>query len=203
MQSLEKGQGCFEVFFSYSHKDEEYRNELEKHLSGLIKEGTIECWHDRKIGPGDDWMHVISDHLKKANMILFLVSSDFIHSTYCYDVEVAESMRRHENGESHVIPVILRPCDWKNLPFFSKLQPLPKDGIPVKSWSDRDEAFLNIVEGIRSKLNELRKPKNPTPDLAPSSSQPNTNNDGSTSSKDIEKVQFVVEINVKIDMSGK
>ena len=107
------------VFFSYSHADEALRNELEKHLAGLCREGVITTWHDRRIGPGDDLHGQIHDQLDSADIVLLLVSSDFLDSDYCYDVEMTvRAMQRHERGEARVIPIgILRPCDWHGTPF--------------------------------------------------------------------------------------
>ncbi len=89
-----------------------------------------------------------------ADIILLLVSADFLASNYCNDVEVTHAMKRHEAGEARVIPVILRPVDWKGTPF-SKLQALPKNAKPVTKWSDRDEAFLNVAEGIRAAITNI------------------------------------------------
>jgi TIR domain len=139
------------VFFSYSHLDESLRDELEKHLTMLKRQGLIEAWHDRRIIPGSPLDPAIGRELEAADIILLLVSSDFLHSDYCYDVEVRRAMERHERGEATVIPVILRPCDWKSAPFGGLLA-LPKDGKPVVAWSSRDEAFLSITEGIRAVL---------------------------------------------------
>jgi hypothetical protein len=82
---------------------------------------------------------------------LFLVSPDFLASPYCYDVEVARAMERHESGAARVIPVILRTCDWKRAPF-GKLLATPSDGRPIAKWPDRDEAFLDVVDAIRAAL---------------------------------------------------
>jgi hypothetical protein len=139
------------LFFSYSHKDEHLRNELEVHLSMLKREGLIDSWHDRKIPAGDEFDKTINGKLEEAAVILLLVSPDFLASPYCYDKEIATAMQRHERGSARVIPVILRPCDWKNAPF-GKLLVAPTDGKPITKWPDRDEAFLDVVQHIRDGL---------------------------------------------------
>jgi len=136
------------LFFSYSHTDEQLRDELEKHLSMLRRQGVIQSWHDRRIVPGEHLDHSIDRHLEAADIILLLVSADFLASDYCYDVEVRRAMKRHNSGQARVIPVILRPCDWRAAPF-SRLLALPRDGKPVTSWQNQDEAFLSIADGIR------------------------------------------------------
>lgn len=147
------------VFFSYSHKDEDLRDELEVHLSGLKRQGVISTWHDRRITAGSELGSAIDGNLNSADVILLLVSPDFINSDYCYDKEMDRALERHSRGEARVIPVILRPCDWHELPF-GKLLATPTDGKPVTKWTDRDEAFLDVVRSIKAALKELGpKPK--------------------------------------------
>ncbi len=140
-----------EVFYSYSHQDEKLRDELEKHLSSLKRQGVISSWHDRQIPAGGEWMGEIDEHLNTAQIILLLVSADFIASDYCCDIEVQQAVNRHEAGEAQVIPIILRPVDWEGAPF-AKLQALPKDAEAVTSWANQDEAFKNVARGIRKAI---------------------------------------------------
>lgn len=143
-----------EVFYAYSHKDGSLRDELETHLSILKRRGVISSWHDRRISGGTAWDDEISDHLNKADLILLLVSADFIASDYCWNREMTRAMERHQLREARVIPIILRDCDWDFAPF-SKLQALPRDGRPVKAWTSQDEAFKDIALGIRRVAEEL------------------------------------------------
>jgi hypothetical protein len=142
------------VFISYAHADENFRNDLVKHLDPLRRLGLIETWHDRKIKPGEVWDRAISTNLEKAQIILLLVSIDFINSEYCYDVELERALERHDNGQAKVIPIILRACMWQQTPF-AKLQALPKDAEAVTLWPDRDAAFVNVAEGIRQAAKDL------------------------------------------------
>ncbi|HEY0076553.1 MAG TPA: COR domain-containing protein [Abditibacteriaceae bacterium] len=144
------------VFISYSHKDESLREELETHLSIMRRQSIIDVWHDRKIGAGEEWKNQIDVNLEKADIILLLISSDFIASDYCYDREMMRAMERHDKGEAIVIPVVLRDCDWHEAPF-GKLQALPKDGKAVTLWNDKDTAWRNVSEGIKKRVEELRK----------------------------------------------
>lgn len=136
------------VFFSYSHADEDLRDQLEKQLAMLTRQGVIETWHDRRIGAGQELGQVIDDHINSDDIILLLVSPDFIASDYCYDIEMKRAMERHDAGEAIVIPVILHACDWHHAPF-GKLLGTPKDGKPVTQWPDRDEAFLQVARAVR------------------------------------------------------
>jgi tetratricopeptide (TPR) repeat protein len=145
-----------EIFYSYAHKDEILREELEKQLSLLELQGMITGWHDRRIGAGQEWADEINTHLNTANVILLLISPDFMASKYCYGIEVKRAIERHEQGDELVIPIILRPVNWKGAPF-GKLQALPTDAIAVTSskWQDLDEAFFNVAEGIRVAIEKL------------------------------------------------
>lgn len=140
------------VFFCYSHVDEKLRDELAKHLRILERQGIIEAWHDRRIEAGECWETEILNHLQTADIILLLVSADFLASNYCWDIEMKNALERHENGAARVIPVILRPCSWQAAPF-GKLQALPKDGKPVVDWPSLDHGFLEVVSGITKVAN--------------------------------------------------
>ncbi|MCY6494077.1 toll/interleukin-1 receptor domain-containing protein [Leptolyngbya sp. GGD] len=144
------------VFFSYAHEDESLRDKLANHLSILKRLGKIEAWHDRQILPSNEWDKQINTHLETANIILLLISDDFLASDYCWDVEVNRAMVRHEAKEACVIPIILRPCDWQGAPF-GKLQGLPRDMRPVTTWDNIDSAFTDIAKGIRRLAEELGK----------------------------------------------
>ncbi len=137
-----------EVFISYAHKDERFREQLGAHLSQLRHEDVISDWHDRRIVAGRQWAEEIDQHIESAGVILLLVSPDFLASQYCYEIEMQRALKRHAAGSAWVIPVILRPADWTSAPF-AKLQALPRDGRPITKWGNRDEAWLDVVKGIR------------------------------------------------------
>lgn len=142
------------VFFSYSHADEALRDQLEKQLAILRRQGVVETWHDRRIGAGEEWASVIDAHVERDDIILLLVSSDFLASDYCYDREMARAVERHDAGAATVIPVILRPCDWQGTPF-GKLQATPTDGKPITSFPDRDQAMLEVARAVRAAAERL------------------------------------------------
>jgi len=152
------------LFFSYSHVDESLRDQLEKHLSGLRRQGVISAWHDRRITAGTDLGKAIDNYLDTADLILLLISPDFIASDYCYEREMGRAIERHRNGEARVIPVILRPCDWHGLPF-GDLLATPKDGLPITMWPNIDQAFLEVVTAIKCALEELGQ-TTPSPTLS-------------------------------------
>ncbi|HEX9002629.1 MAG TPA: TIR domain-containing protein, partial [Blastocatellia bacterium] len=146
------------VFISYSHRDEALRESLDKHLSALRREGSIEAWHDRMITAGTEWAGEIDRNLESARIVLLLVSADFIASDYCVDVEMKRALERHAAGEARVIPIIVRPVDgWDRMPF-GKLQALPDLGKPITTWENPDVAFANVAAGIRKAIGELMRP---------------------------------------------
>jgi hypothetical protein len=144
------------IFFSYSHADEALRDQLEKQLATLKRQGVIETWHDRRIGAGQEFDHVISQHVENDDIILLLVSPDFLASDYCYDREMLRAMERHEEGSAIVIPVILRACDWHHAPF-GKLLAVPTDGKPVTQWTDRDQALLEVTRTVRGAVEQFAR----------------------------------------------
>jgi hypothetical protein len=138
------------VFLSYSHQDEELKKELLSHLSPLKKQGLIALWHDRMISAGTEWKNQIDTNLNDAHIILFLVSADFIASEYCYDIEMNRALERRDDQTVHVIPVIVRDCDWSS-ELFARLQAVPTDGKAVATWGDRyarDTAWKIVVREI-------------------------------------------------------
>jgi hypothetical protein len=143
------------LFFSYSHTDEDLRDELEIHLSALKRQGIISTWHDRRISPGDEFDGEISEYLKEANIILLLISPYFIDSDYCYEIEMKRAMERHEKGNAIVIPVILHPCDWNDMPF-GKLLACPKDGKPISKFPNMHDAFLDVTKAVKKAAAKLR-----------------------------------------------
>src|SRR5260370_852612 len=142
------------LFYCYAHKDKPIRDELEKHLSWLKRRYQLTNWHDREILPGEEWEQSIDMHLDTANLILLLISSDFMNSDYCYGKEMRRALERHRAGTCRVIPILLRPTYWEGAPF-SNLQLLPTDARPITRWPDRDEAFQDVVTEISRTIKDL------------------------------------------------
>jgi tetratricopeptide (TPR) repeat protein len=149
---VEKTTRSVKIFYSYSHRDKDLRDELANHLG----RSYISGWYDREILPGEDWEDKIDDNLNTSHIILLLISSDFIASDYCWGKEMKRALERNAAKEAYVIPIILRSVYWKDEPF-SKLQVLPTGGRPITSWLNRDEAFFDVTEGIRRTINQHLK----------------------------------------------
>ena len=146
-----------DVFFLYSHKDEALRDELAAHLAGLRKQGIIDDWHDRRIGAGDDRRAVIDAQLAAARVVLLLVSADFLASDDC-EADLKRALERQRAGEARLIAILLRACSFEDAPF-AALPALPRGGRAVTSWPNRDEAWREVVEGIRDVVEELGGPR--------------------------------------------
>ena len=142
------------VFLSYSHRDEPFRAELDAHLKLLQRQGVIDLWNDRKIVPGDDWRRRIDDRLAQADIILLLVSPDFLASDYCYEEEMKTALRRHSERSAKTIPIIVRDVDWRRSPF-AGLQALPAEALAISKWQDRDSGWRSVAEGIVQAVEEL------------------------------------------------
>lgn len=136
------------VFYSYSHKDEEFRKKLGTYLAPLRQTKKIIEWHDRKIEPGANWETEISNELNSADLIVLLVSENFLDSDYCFGVEVEKAMARLKLEQVKVVPILLKPCLWDESKF-STLQFIPRDCKPITTWPSAEEAFMAISREIR------------------------------------------------------
>jgi hypothetical protein len=157
------------AFVSYCHADEQYRAELDKHLSLLRRQGLVDLWSDHRIPPGGEIEAHISAELDAADLIILLISSDFMNSDYCYSIEMQRAMERHQAGSAIVVPIIARPCDWTSSPL-AVLKAIPKDGKPLVKWPTLDDAFLDVVQSLR-KLITARTGGTPQPTLTSPLSQ--------------------------------
>ena len=142
------------VFISYSHEDEDMKNQMDKHLIMLKRSDKIDVWQDRQLIAGQEWDDSIKSELDAADVILLLISVDFNNSKYIWEKELATAMQRHAAGTAVVIPVILRKCEWNEMPY-AKLQALPTNAQPVSSFSDKDAAYTDIAVGIRKAVDNM------------------------------------------------
>ncbi|MBH2042031.1 MAG: CHAT domain-containing protein [Comamonadaceae bacterium] len=161
------------LFYSYAHEDEALRDELQGHLKLLERRGLLAPWHDRQIVAGEEWAGRINENLRRAELVLLLVSKDFIKSDYIMGTELAVAMQRQAEHAAVVVPIVVRaldldPEDAQDLPFL-KLQALPTDLRPVTSWPNRDEAWTNVAKGLRATvkiIRERRPPALPVPPIS-------------------------------------
>jgi hypothetical protein len=136
------------LFYCYAREDRALRDELAKHLKILERQGILSSWHDGDLLPGTNRNEIVNRWLLQADILLLLVSANFMTSDSIWGKELKIALRRGKQGEARVIPIILSPCDWRNTEF-SHLQALPQNGRPITSWPDRDEAFAEIARSLR------------------------------------------------------
>lgn len=141
------------VFYSYSHKDAELRERLGTYLAPLRQQQKITDWHDRQIQPGANWETEITSQLDSAELILLLVSADFLASEYCFGVEMERALARLKRGEVKVVPILLKPCLWEESRF-SELQIIPRNGKAIASCPSVDEALADVASEIRTLVSE-------------------------------------------------
>jgi tetratricopeptide (TPR) repeat protein len=144
------------VFVSYAHQDERLRSSLVRQLGPLEAEGPVKLWHDRKIPAGAEWKVEIDEHLKSSCLVLLLLSPDFLKSKYCREFEARLALERSDLNQARIVPVVLRPCAWRETPF-GRFQALPRNGRPVSDWASRKEAIADVVEGIRAVVEDVRR----------------------------------------------
>jgi hypothetical protein len=160
------------IFLACAEVDESLLKQLETHLNVLQQKGLVSFWHKRRIMAGMNWEDEIEQQIEQATLILLLVSPDFLASNSTHQVEMKRAMERLEAGFAQVIPVIVRPCDWK-MTSLGHLQPLPRDGKPISTWRHRDEVWLHVAEGIKQVLEEIQKKKQMQDVERPERQQPN------------------------------
>ena len=147
------------IFASYAPQDIPLQRELKEHLQPLQREGLIELWPDRDMSPGTGWEQQSGELFQAAQIILLLVSIDYLNSDYCSGVEMKQALARFERGEVQLIPLLLRPCFLKRSPL-SKLQVLPSNGQPVTTWANREAAWLDVVQSLSQVVDHLlQQPK--------------------------------------------
>jgi hypothetical protein len=166
-QTLAQKQGvdvtsALKVFISYSHKDEEFKDELVTMLAGLQRQGLIDAWQDRRIEEGDEWYEAIQDAMNTCDLAILLVSQYFIASRFIQDDELPRLLQRRKDAGLRVVPIIVRPCKWQSEPALKGLQGLPKDGKAVitfdKDNGDRDQVWADIATVIEQRAKTKTSP---------------------------------------------
>jgi len=140
------------LFIIYAREDQPALLELKAHLRPLEKRGDLTVLYDGKILPGEKWGEAIKTQLETSNIVLLFISKFFFNSEYIEKEELKKALERHQKGEATVVPVIVKPCLWDAYEEIAALQVLPKDGKPVSSWVDTDEAWTNIAKGVKKIL---------------------------------------------------
>jgi internalin A len=143
--SIQSKEAGISIFFSYAKEDIEMMNEINKFLTPLKRDKKISTWYDLMIDPGKDWDSVIKQRISDSDIILCLISSDFMDKDYIWEVEIRKAIELKKT----IIPIILRPCLWEET-FLGELNAVPTKGVPVSKFQDRDEAYTEIVRKIKN-----------------------------------------------------
>lgn len=123
---------------------------------------NIDVWHDGKILPGDTIDAEVLIQLGISDVVLLLVSPNFLSSFYCIEVELNKAIQRHQDGTCIVIPVILSESIIDDSISFSKLMRVPEDGKPIQKFKPQNNGYVNAVAKIKqlidTKFIDTRKP---------------------------------------------
>jgi hypothetical protein len=154
------------VFISYSHKDEKWKDRLRPHLGVLEQQDRITIWDDRQIDPGGKWFTEIKQVMDRAAVAVCLISANYLASDFCVKEEIPYLLERRERDGMVLIPILLRPCPWKTVPWLEETQMLPRDGQSVSRnfRSNWDVVFSEVAERIFNILEDpAYQPPSPLP----------------------------------------
>lgn len=126
------------VFISYSHRDEEWKDRLVCHLSVLQKQGLVHLWDDRRIGAGDAWHDEIVEAMESSSVAVLLVSANFLTSKFILEVEVPRLLARRDREGIRIVPVVIKPCAWKQVEWLQRLNLYPADGRPLSAGGEHE-----------------------------------------------------------------
>jgi hypothetical protein len=150
------------IFISYSQKDETFKDELLAMLAGLQRRGIVDAWQDRHIDPGDEWYKSIQEAMDHCDLALLLISADYLASRFIQEEEQPKLLRRRQELQLRVIPIIIRPCTWQGELVLKDLQALPRDKRAViqfpKETGDRDQVWTEIASVIEKRAKAKATP---------------------------------------------
>ena len=146
-----------DIFIAYAHEDESILAELKTHLSVLERTQNVTVWYDGLVMPGQEWQTTTKEVMQKSQIILLLISADFIASDECYNESMTQALAMHKSGKCTVIPILARACLWQDTPF-ATLQVLPKNQQPLLSsiWKTAEEPFTQVAENLRFVVQKLQ-----------------------------------------------
>ena len=144
------------LVYSYCHKDTQYRESMETSLKLLKSEGLLEDWSDESILPGRSISSGVRQKMDNMDIMAFLISPAFLASPECMKKwKRAEELALH-NPLLFRVPIIVRDCAWKDFLGNDDLKALPKDGLAIVNFNSLDTAWLQVYEGIKEIVNQIR-----------------------------------------------
>ena len=170
------------IVYSYCHEDSRHRDDMEKSLALLKKEKLIEEWYDAKITPGRNIRSAVREKMIKADILVYLLSQNFIASSECMkEWDWAKSTKSEERLVFR-IPIILEDCAWIDLLKDDDVKALPNDGKPISKFRNNATGWQQVYEGIKAVVDELRINFTPRPSYI----------------RELEQTEFVSETRIRL-----
>ena len=144
------------LFCVYAEKDIYYVKEIANHFNMLRRRSNVNLKMDQAIDGGEQWDNIYRECLMEANIILVLFSANLLGNNDFHDEVLPELMNQRSSSEAWVIPVILSVCDWQKTEL-GRVQALPRDAKPIKTWEDQDQAFFDIKNNIERLVTVSRR----------------------------------------------
>ena len=146
------------LFYSYSHKDSQHREKMERALTLLREQdGILKDWSDQQILPGQNIPNETRDRMQETDIFVFLLSQNFIASPECRKEWKLACEMTDERSAITLVPIILSDCSWKDMEGMSQLKALPRDAKPIKNFSDVDTAWQQVYEELKRPIEALRE----------------------------------------------
>lgn len=130
-------------------------HEFERHLAAIKSSGVILVWHVWEVMPGEDRHSEITRHFAEADLVMLILSADFVSSPECYELLLSLATEKTKSPKSRLVPLLVRPVDLSGTPL-DGLKLLPENGQPISQWTDRDEAWMEIAKCLREMISEMR-----------------------------------------------
>ena len=146
------------IFISYSHKDEEHFTELNRQLKVVTESMNLEIWSDLKVDIGQELDCNIQKNLEKADIVICLVSTDYLTSNYCLEKELKVAIQQKQLSEKDIFPIIVKPSLWQRT-YFGTIKCAPKDGKAVSTYASLEDAYLETVELLMTQIERKQEEK--------------------------------------------
>jgi hypothetical protein len=143
------------VFVAYSRKDGEFLEELRSALAVYERSHRLELWADVLVEPGQLWKRDIAGKLARAQIVILLLSNDFLRSSYCMDQELPQALERHRRGECAIVPIVVRWCRYDIHPPLEEIQAIVPLDKPVDNHESRDVAWFEVTRSLDTVIKRL------------------------------------------------
>jgi len=137
------------VCLSYSEKDDKEKDRLLSHLDILRQAGMVDVWSIDQILPGDDWEQELNQQLASAQIIILLITANFLASDFAHK-HIFPQLRKRQSENVPIFVVIARPCTWQIIDWLTQTEIRPKNRRAIWGGSDYeiDQALADIAGEI-------------------------------------------------------